>query len=88
MHAGIHFNMNAHRLLERFIQLIYSVFQLREATEAVDIRFKIVKNDSVEGVRLRRHHHDRQFDATVAQIDTLVGIRNSKIINMMEGENI
>ena len=39
--------MDTHRLVERLIQLIYGVFQLREAAEAVDIRLQIVEDDGV-----------------------------------------
>ena len=87
MHASVHFYMDANRLCQLSIQLIYSVFQLREATEAVNVRLQTIFDDDVEGVCLRSHHHDWQFDAFITQFDTFVGIRNSKIINMMERQS-
>ena len=88
VHSSVDFDMYPDRLVERSVQLIYGVFQLREATEAVDVGFKVVEDDCVECVGLRCHHHDWQFYAAVAQVHTLVGIRNSKIINMMECESV
>src|SRR5574344_196309 len=86
VHSRIKLYMNTNR--DRRLTLTHSLFQLRQTTETIDVGLKTVLDNHIESVGLRRHHHDRQPDALVPKLHTLISVCNSKILNVMECQKV